>query len=370
MNKLVSGAMSAPLADIYIILYQIFNMTIFNMEIFIVYIFLIFLYESSWSHAWNAIAWSIFKDGTVKDMGLFSFATVLMFHDRVLFNIENALFPTPRRHDLNRVFVLGHHRSGTTNLYKNIINNANGQVSYNTFFQQLIHSRSLSTITYPILECFSNAYTNEHHPLNLNDPEEGHHILNHYYNGPAFVLLFSKQVGNSIINGHTKLFTTDFTDMDFDYYDKIIPIDIKNDIFIDKPLDFLSSFNEMYKKYPNAKYIIVERDIIKALESWKGAVKDHIDIENKNYLKGLTISKLKNIKKMKNMNKPEQFHFVQFEEYIKDKSDTLDHIFDFIGVDPPENYIFEPPEKHHQSKNYKRETISFEMIEYIQDNIT
>lgn len=325
--------------------------------------------------------WTFLKHGQFRELSFYSFLTTISLINRFFMKIEDIFIPQLKKTPLdNVVFILGHPRSGTTNLQKSLKQHPSciaGDM-FDLIFPSLILKKIMHhKIMHPIRDYFDSLivnYSTKNHAFNINEEIEEHFWLLHHSIIYELAIIFP-----TLFIDCPEIFenASHFKEDDFEFIKACIQRIVfeqnreQKKIYIAKPLFFTKDYALLKRHFPQAKFVVSVRNPIKAISSHIALLSTILNFDANNpqlnvmaryYYHSFSIPYYQEMLHMTTLNRNEHsLFFIKFENLIKTPSETLKHIQHYLGL-PILNLNFIRSERHGKTNKHNK-VISNDTIE-------
>jgi hypothetical protein len=283
--------------------------------------------------------------------------SIVIFYDKLCMNVEELVLAALGRSErIERpLFVLGHMRSGTTNLHRSLIRSR----AETTFLSLLDVLVSSYTLRYPLLLAFHlymlriGAYERADHRVGMDEAEEEDMALIHRYKGLLLLEVFSvrflthPEVYNDLHEPYDRA--------DVAYLKRLMCRRIRSSTcpqWIGKPITFVTRLDLLRAAFPDALFVLSIRNPCDAIASTLHMHRHKLHVENEMKRSLLLYRAVCDLL----LQRDERVLPVRFEDYIQNRAHWIAKILERLdGYDEdaaPEQTRLEPREDHEKDALY------------------
>lgn len=302
------------------------------------------------------ILWQFIRHKRFYDLYLFTLCTTVSYINRFFMMLEDFFMPQLQKIPMDRVvFILGHPRSGTTNL-QNALNThptcTSGDMIDLIFPSLILNNIIRHKIMRPLLNYFNSltlTYDTPNHSCHIHEKIEEHFWLCHRTISHDLLFIFPNLFSYCPKQFHKNM---EFTHQDFDFIKKCLQRILyaqkmqNKTLYIAKPLSFTCDAKALKQHFPDSKIILCVRHPREAIPSYVTLLTKILALKKDDPLLEAIITHrytsfmvpcyqqmlwMTSIDVHKSVEKSSIF-FVDFQELVSRPKDVLHHLQIFLNL--------------------------------------
>lgn len=314
------------------------------------------LYELATSKSARFLWSKTRKHGASSDPPRLFLLSIVIFYDKLFMHIEDRLLPAIGRTSIQKpVFILGHMRSGTTNLHRSILRSRTDATSLN-FIDVIANSFTLRLPLLAMVHAYmvlTGAYERKDHRIRMHEPEEEDMSLIHRYKGLLLLEIFSSTflVQREVYNDLYDAYDED----DVDHLKRLMRRRLwasGRTEWIGKPITFVSDIGLLKKAFPDALFVVSIRNPCDAISSTMQMHRDKLNVENE---LERSLSIYRGVCELLS-SRDDRVIPIRFEDYVEDRSYWISRVLQRLDGTPAPGakgaLQLEPRETHRKTAVY------------------